>query len=162
MSEMSLRWNCVPGTMGFRWGYSIPQVWRLRLHSYRHVTFPKAALVRCSGPWAADVAAPPKQLPRVAGCAQAAPCPVPTWGPCLRGGEVASASLPGPCRRHGVCGCACAVLVGRWAFPQEGLSRLSRSTSFVCRLTLKGGSVVRFRLTPVVPTTLASTRCVSL
>lgn len=45
--------------------------------------------------------------------------------------------------------------------PLPGRS-LSRSTSFVCSLTSKGGSLVTFRLTPVVPETLARTRCVSL
>lgn len=48
-----------------------------------------------------------------------------------------------------------------WAPHQEGPTSLSRSTSFVCRLTSKGGSLLRLRLSPVVPGTLARTRCVS-
>ena len=50
---------------------------------------------------------------------------------------------------------------GPLAPPQEGPRSLSRSTSLVCRFTSKGGSLVRFRLRPAVPGTLASTRCVS-
>lgn len=45
---------------------------------------------------------------------------------------------------------------------QEGPRSRSRRTSFVCRFTSSGGSVVRFRLTPVVPAMPARTRCVSL
>lgn len=50
---------------------------------------------------------------------------------------------------------------GPLAPPQEGPRSLSRSTSLVCRFTSKGGSRLRLRLSPVVPGTLASTRCVS-
>lgn len=50
---------------------------------------------------------------------------------------------------------------GPLAPPQGGPRSLSRSTSLVCRFTSKGGNLLRLRLSPVVPGTLASTRCVS-
>ncbi|DAA29004.1 TPA: hypothetical protein BOS_6283 [Bos taurus] len=45
--------------------------------------------------------------------------------------------------------------------PQGGPRTRSRSTSLVCRFTSKGGSLLRFTLSPVVPGTRAKTRCVS-
>lgn len=44
---------------------------------------------------------------------------------------------------------------------QGGPRSRSKSTSLVCRFTLKGGSLLRFTLSPVVPGTWARTRCVS-
>lgn len=44
---------------------------------------------------------------------------------------------------------------------QGGPRSRSSSTSLVCRFTLKGGSLLRFTLSPVVPGTRARTRCVS-
>ena len=46
--------------------------------------------------------------------------------------------------------------------PAQGVLRSrSNSTSLVCRFTLKGGSLLRFTLSPVVPGMRARTRCVS-
>lgn len=99
-------------------------------------------------------------------------CAAQTWGPCLRCGSGWAWSAPLGQRRGTSWFCDCCFVlsrVGSWlslvdavSSLQEGLRSLSRSTSFVCRLTLKGGSLVRLRLTPVVPATLASTLCVSL